>query len=454
MTAEPLIELGDLREDQPAPDRPRRPGPGRWRLRGRSSTQARPRRAGHPPRWLPLFAVGLVVLLGAGGSSVPRPGLVALAALPYGVGASSAIGAGSVFIQLRGAVDAYDLDSGVRRWSAPVPGSADQMLLAEAAGVLLVSVSDPPVGTLALDIRTGRQLWGVAGQQTGALLPDQRVALLYSIGPPADGQVTGVGVRTGRTLWARPQPRAVAYFGPWLGSSTDPPRLVFEDADRMVEVVDAATGELVVQGELSGVPPPDPTSPENRPAISVVGDLLLAAYGGDVHRMAAFDLDTLAPQWTAPLPGGGFFASSCGPVLCVFGTQALTGLDPATGARRWFTRAWNDAANPLPSDRLLVQRGDQSQQSAIVGAADLRPVLGLRGWYPFVDQVPDGPLLLARDVTSLWTWFAVVDPGQPVPVVHPLGRAYGVLRQDCAARSGYLICPTVHNALQVWRYQR
>src|SRR5262245_34066352 len=145
MSAEPLIELGELRADSPVPDRPR--GPGRFG------------QVGQVPRWLPLLAVGLAVLLGAAGAAAPRPGLVPLATLPYGVGATSAIGADTVFIDLHGVVNAYDLETGVRRWSVAAPGSTDGLQLAEAAGVLLVNLSDPPVATLALDIRTGRRLW-------------------------------------------------------------------------------------------------------------------------------------------------------------------------------------------------------------------------------------------------------------------------------------------------------
>src|SRR5262249_34712695 len=149
------------------------------------------------------------------------------------------------------------------------------------------------------------------GQQPGALLPDERVCLLYTVGALGAGVVRGVDVRTGQTVWVRPQPGMVAYFGPWPDDSEEPPRMVFEDADRSVEVVDAASGAVVVHGALSGVPPADPANPEGRAAISVVGDLLLTSYGDDGNRMSAFDLDTLAPKWRVSLPAAGFVAVSC-----------------------------------------------------------------------------------------------------------------------------------------------
>ncbi|MBO0870252.1 MAG: hypothetical protein J2P15_16980, partial [Micromonosporaceae bacterium] len=121
----PAIELGELQAEPAAPDRPRRP---------------------RMPRWLPVLAAGVVVLLGVGGSAVPRPGLVPVATLPYAVGAVSAIGSDTVFIDRHGMVDAYDLASGARRWSVPASGSSEGMLVAESAGVLLVNLSDPPGG--------------------------------------------------------------------------------------------------------------------------------------------------------------------------------------------------------------------------------------------------------------------------------------------------------------------
>jgi hypothetical protein len=229
-------------------------------------------------------------------------------------------------------------------------------------------------------------------------------------------------------------------MGPWTDLRAQPPRLVFHTADGGVEVVDATNGEVLAHGRLG--------QQATDTVLSTAGGQLLQAGGGTLE---AFDLATLAWRWRVWLPDAGYFATSCGPVLCVFGPRSMTGVDPATGAVLWHTHVWL-SAYALPGGRLLTS-GAEPDPPAIVAASTLRPVLDLGRWQAVGGEpAAVAPMVLTRDAPDLRTWFGVLDPAAPHPVVRALGWGRGVLRDGCSATGGYVACPTVHNELQVWTY--
>ncbi|MEN3304350.1 MAG: hypothetical protein V7603_552 [Micromonosporaceae bacterium] len=425
-----VIELG---ADRAVPEQPDRP--------------ARPR-----TRWL--FAAGLALASAMGGAAVPRPGLVPRFQVPYAVGAAFVSGGDTLYVTAHGSVSAYRLPDGARRWSVPAPGTVEGMQLATGSRVLLVSRAEPPTSTVGLDTRTGRQLWRSDSVLVAAVLPGDRQVLLFTPGPGASSLMRAVDVRSGQAMWSRTQLGTVAPTGPWTDLRAEPPRLVFQTVDGGVEVVAAPTGEVLLRGRLPDLPAPGPARfrPEDA-QLSTAGDQLLVIRGGDTRTLEAFDLGTLARRWRARLPAAGYFATSCGTVLCVFGPQWMTGVDPGSGALLWHTHLWQ-GAQALPGGRLLVSSGEPDLRLAIVVAATLRPVLDLKSWRA-LGGGPGGqqPLVLARTTADLRTWFAVVDPAVPHPVIRTLGGAGGVLDEECLAFDGYLACPTVHNRLQVWRYR-
>lgn len=83
--------------------------------------------------------------------------------------------------------------------------------------------------------------------------------------------------------------------------------------------------------------------------------------------------------------------------------------------------------------------------------------LALDGWWlvapassPVESSVLGEPLLV-RDGSGLETVVAVLDPA--ARRVMPVGRIHAVQRYQCLVDERYLVCPTVANAVGVWRYR-
>jgi outer membrane protein assembly factor BamB len=417
-----LIELGEDRTE-PVPER--RP----------------PHRA---PRWP--VALGLVLALLLGGAAAPRPGLVPLYRVPYRIASSFALGPDTVYVTTGTRVSAYDLRTGTHRWDATAPFPPQSLVPVGdvVLGVVSPNPDDPQLGTVAFDAGTGRLLWR---QQATVADVAAGTAILETVGSEGPLGVHGVDLRTGRTVWTGPGVPGAWPVYDLLESVGQDSRMVFwvpDTAGGTTEVVDEATGRVLSRARL-------PIGPVGGSSSLTIADglLVVAQPEGSGTRVTTYALDTLAQRWQTLVSATGYGGLPCGPVLCLFGYNQLTGLDPATGAVRWQTAEWIDA-QPLPGERLLLSSARQGSDRLVADATTLRPVTTLTPWEAVGGQAPP-PLLLSRDTPSLRTWFAELPTGTTTPLV--LGSVPPVQRPQCAAAAGYLACPTVHNELQVWRYR-
>jgi PQQ-like domain len=351
-----LIELGDPRLDGP-------PVPPRRRAARHLGVAA---------------AVVLCVLtLAAGAPPGPSRLVRQLWTVPFAPGDMFAMTAGTVdTVSARGALRAYDARSGALRWSRELPDPPQALIPAPAADVVLLPSGSLSPGegapapdyraTAAVDAGTGADLWRQAGQVGAATA---RGVVLTT--KDAAGEVRGlrlVAVRTGATVWARPAPGVLD----WTTTGTEqdtPDRVVVLTGDGWVQVLRLADGAGVAAGRVTAASPGDGTT------------TLLADHDRIYLRrlaagtVTAYAVDTLDPLWQAPLAADGWLYP-CGPVLCAFEDDGVTGIDAATGAARWH-RAGELRARPFVPGRLITTGGPGPAAQRLLDAATGRVVAEL-----------------------------------------------------------------------------
>ncbi len=417
-----LIELG---EERPGPVPARRP----------------PHRL---PRWPVLAGVVLALLLG--GAAAPGRALVPLFRVPYAVVGSYALGTDTLYAATGTRISAYGLPSGTHRWDATAPFPTQSLWTAGDVVLGMVGGSGPQLGTVAFDAGTGRRLWDEPAQAVDVV---GGTAVLETVGDQGPTGLHGVDLRTGRTVWTGPR---IPDTWPILPNrdAGAAGRMVFwvpDAAGGTTRVVSEATGQLLTSarlpiGAVGGL--------AGTSALTIADGLLIVAWPeGRGTRITAYRLDDLGRRWQILVDSTGYGAVDCGPVLCLYGYNQLTGLDPATGAVRWQTNEWIDA-EPLPGGRVLLSSSRQGSDRLLADATTLRTIATMTPWEAVGGQAPP-PLLLSRDVPSLRSWFAELPPGAAAPRL--LGSVAPVQRDQCTVDGRYLACPTVHNELRVWRYR-
>jgi outer membrane protein assembly factor BamB len=334
-----VIELGDIA----AGDEPVRPAP-------------------HRPvdrrviRRLAVLLVGLLCLATVNSSAVPAAHpLLRTWSLPFAGGDSFVLAGGDLFVLSDGAgqvLTAYPPAGGIPRWTQRLPFSATSLNAAVGAGVLLLPTGARSMGTrtpagevlwsrfstrtVALDARTGRQLW--TGPGDIALITATSVLM---VDHAADGigadRLRLVRLRDGGTLWT--QAGGGAYAWTTLGSDPrQPTGLATATSNGDVRVYRFADGSEITHGRVPWL------------AGSLTGDTLSQLYGAehvlylfasrpDSTTVTAYDPDTLRRRWEITSDTGGFPAA-CGAVLCMPARDGLTGRDWSTGAPLWRTAGY------------------------------------------------------------------------------------------------------------------
>lgn len=376
-----------------------------------------------PPRSVALFLAGLLTLVGVTGS-------VRSAADPAGMLWSAPSDRDDDTVTLTPtalylfhhdgggpALKAYDLATGALRWSAPAPD-----VIAEApavSGGVIVAADDferyfnrpdlllaRTTRTIARDATTGAALWRAAG--AAADVTDRSVLLAGA------GQVLDVGLRDGRTRWARPAPglAGVVALGDTAFTAT---------ADGRLTALRYADGAVLRSREIPW--------PENSRLSVAAGRLVVTGRVSTVYSPG-----TLAELWHSDGP-----LTDCRAALCGLAAGGLTGYDPDSGAVVWqvpgMTTAW-----PLGDDRVVAT-------SDLTGAFQLvNPATGAR---------------LGPAGTGVGTWrtdssWAVDAAGPSAFVVHDgtallrldvrtgarslVGPADGAALIGCRDVPGYLVC--------------
>jgi outer membrane protein assembly factor BamB len=242
--------------------------------------------------------------------------------------------------------------------------------------------------TRALDARTGKVLWAHPGDELAAtagevLLGDRddrgRITTLHLVRAADAGR-----------LWDRPIPASDIVVVP------DEPR----ETARIV--VKSTTGELTTLRWSDGVPlatrrgTPRPGAEGWGPQV-LHGQFYDILTGTPDGAVIAYATDTLAELWRLPISGE-VAVQDCGPVLCVTDTHLTSGVDPATGTRRWKLPS-GDAAE-LSGGRVLLSRNRELSASQSVVDATTGRVIGDTPRDVRVLSLDDGRLLALGDTKT------------------------------------------------------
>ncbi|MEM9726687.1 MAG: PQQ-binding-like beta-propeller repeat protein [Pseudomonadota bacterium] len=251
---------------------------------------------GSPVRSAPNISQGLAVLVAKDGSLLALNvatgeeawrvvGLEGGASMLSGGGSSPAIMGEIVAAPFSsGDISIFRLIDGRQGWSQPLGATRRGSAMAAIA-----DVSSPPVisqgriiagsvsGRLvSFDIRSGRRVWA---RDLGPYNPVWAVdGVLFVISE--DARLIALRAETGESIWETALPRyddpddredPFAYGGPILVGG----KLYAVSSDEKVFQVDAATGELLGEADISG--------PATNPPIAVNGRLIVLDDDGDLH---------------------------------------------------------------------------------------------------------------------------------------------------------------------------
>jgi hypothetical protein len=367
-----LIDLGDV-------SAPARPGPRRrWAAR-------RWRGAG-----LALSAAVSLVSLHSVPAAEPTVRMLWAAPLPQTVVVQA--GHDSVYV-LRpldggGELTAYDLVTGHVRWARPATPAtltAGWFSVLAAAGLVVVPTEN---GDIAVDAATGRYLWTLPGS-VESFTTDS--VLLYE----SEEQGRSTRLRLVRACDGEPI---------WQRSLGEVPAAVVQVRDGHPATIAVDSGGLGLLRYRDGVTllrrDLQRHGADVQQMVFVGDQLLVHRHYDDRFTVTGYRTDTLAETWQIETPGDGT-VHDCGPVVCLSTAQGAAGIDPGTGARRWFVPGVQDV-RPVTGDRVLAsgsRRGPHSDQQPLISVIDARtgqrlgsPTAG----QPVVSVTGDGPVLVLR----------------------------------------------------------
>ncbi|MEU4425956.1 PQQ-binding-like beta-propeller repeat protein [Actinoplanes sp. NPDC024001] len=432
-----VIELGDVsdRSAGPHPD------------------DALPRLDRRLVRRLGAAAVALVCAVAFGGSAAPGPPTVHEAwSLPVGEPQAAIIAGGATFVHRmaggRAELAAYDLATGAPRWTWPAGPELGILEALPGAGILLLrtgqlSVEQPfpdgSTGTLifhrettALDPATGDRLWTRPGEPlpgtTGEVLLEQRDE------QGAVRSLSLVTARDGKQIWRRP---ATGVQTATVGLRDGRPHaIVTATAAGVISVLAYADGRPVRSRSLRW----QATRPSSGydTWLRVVGDrlfvMLTEPRGSTV---TAYRLDTLQQLWQKPAdryPD----VHDCGALLCQTDDEILSGVDPATGERRWELPGiafvlWSG------DGRVLAGDGRDPPHYQLVDAADGRRI-GPGGVGQAYPEPGAGSVLLLRPFAGAGGRTAVSRLDLRTGRVVLLGSIPPHHEFGCDAAEGHLLC--------------
>lgn len=415
-------------------------------------------------RRLAAVLVVLLCLITVTASARPEPSLVqtlwgARLASDYRFTA----GGGSVVATTEpGVLSGYDLDTGRRRWTFPLPEPNSWPDLAASAGVVLLStdrlanrflgadgtqyLAEYYRGTVGLDLRDGRQLWAGSGSElaqhvNGTVLMGDYVG---------DGSTVQsfrvVRARDGTAVWSGPAGPAVTV----VAAGADPhrpDRVIAIAADGTASVYAWADGRRLAHRRIAWTP----SAPGAGTLTDVFGDgvnvYVWRAVDGAGGSVAAYRRDDLRPRWTAENAAeAGAFA--CGVVICELGPGGFAAVDPLTGRTLW-RQVGPRTVHAVGGRSLLAQDGEAGPWTLYdARTGEVRARIGLG--FPVRDSDTDEVLLTTpTEDPPMRTAVSRVDVGTGERSLRGTVDRVGDL--GCALTDDHLICSSVGERLSISR---
>ncbi len=352
----------------------------------------------------PFVAAALVVccLLALSGSEVPgQHGMRTLWSLPADAGTTSYVTSGGSLYVLRtdeSTLTAHDLHTGAVRWRTATAGD---WIWQPGPGADVLLLPTTPLGTdnpytgadlIAVDAHTGQQLW----RRHGDLLDTAGGLALLLEWAAGDGTLRAVRLRDGSAAWSHAAPGWSEVLAD-AGSG----RVVTATGEGTIDVYAYTDGHRLAGATIPWTTrPPDVLDSPGSSLRLMAGTLLLQRDDpGRESLVTAYDTATLTRLWQLTLPVYSGIVD-CGPLLCVYAGDSLSGHDRATGERRW---QLSQAANVsvLGTDRLLVEDFaefrllDAATGRAVADLGEARPVQDPRtgdvtGWFLAPTREPAG----------------------------------------------------------------
>jgi outer membrane protein assembly factor BamB len=354
-----------------------------------------------------------------------------------------------------GQLQARDLATGATRWTFTMPDPTAWPQFDPAGSVVLVpygrfaqeaKATDGSTyfnefyrNTIALDARTGRELWRRPGE---VYLTTTDAALL------TDRNATGVETSAlrlvrltdGGVVWQR----TGLHAGHVSAGGADPlvPESVVTVAPTGdVEIVRLADGVRVSSGRITWYP----GSPDSGPFTDVSVDatrLYVSVAGSAIGSVTAYDQATLRQVWQ--INGTNGAAYTCGTLICGLEPEGVVAYDPATGAARWHSPGIRNAWPAGPA-RLVADANDRWR---LIDEATGRQLADLGGGNPIFDL--DGRLtFMVRPTVAPRGNSAVGRVDARTSTVEIRGAIDWVTDGTCEATGGYLVCATPFGRLIV-----
>lgn len=420
-----VIELGELGSAPPMPAGTRRGRGWRAAVRAAAAVEA------------------LLCVVAIAGSVHPAPTIVdSVWSVPITRTSLVTVAADTVFVRTAGAgsqVTAYDLDDGTVRWSTRIPVARGRMVVQEP-GALMVAVGRTGAGdTMALDLRTGAQLWRLPGDVVYATA---KTVLLAGQGTTA----RQARMADGATIWSRPVAGAVS----WTVADYDrwSALVIAAAADGPIQEFRLADGLVLARGRLAN----DRGVPVNDGVDAIGGVFLVNRMETDRAAVTAYDLDTLHARWrfaqsATDMPPNGPAGRACGVVVCFLDGSETVALDPATGTVRWRAAGWLDPAPTIDESRLLAAGADGTWH-ALIDSATGRVAGALGEGSAVWDPYHLTPVYYLRAVAHSHH-VAVSRIDLRTGLLHFRGMVAEVGPAGCTAAERKLVCGTTDGQLAV-----
>ncbi|GAA3905527.1 outer membrane protein assembly factor BamB family protein [Actinoplanes auranticolor] len=415
-------------------------------------------------RWLLAAIVTAASLLTVTGSARPDPqGLAQLWSIPYELGNGAyVLTADSVYVLTQPGQDrlsAYDLRTGELRWSHPGPDDSSRLSGIRAGALLLpagrttVMYEDPNGSTVsrefhrdtaAVDTATGRQLW----RQPGELIHAVGDRALLTQWNKAGDKVTTfrtVRLRDGRTIWSRPA-GDIETWTTETGPGTTAERLVTVTTKGRAEVLDLADGSVVATATF---PWRRPSAPDGDFLMVTLDgrQLYLERNEGGQSTVTAYDTETLREQWRTEqaAPGGVY---GCGPVVCINGSDATTGHDPATGEVRWQITG-SAIGFPLQDGLMLVGDDETGARHRLIDTRTGRQLADLGTATPVWDHQLAGTQYVVAGAQGSNDVTLISRVDRRTGEVLLRGTVSAVLDFGCQSSGDVIVCESMDNRLIV-----